>query len=359
MLHRVALGSIHQLQAFERKIVHGQASLLYHPDRVGESGKLVQILTIQGYKKGADLGSLVIQWMSLVATIVLACPLLRSFTLLDLPVTQACMACLFRTSVNNITSITCCIDSHHLHSTGIFDYINRLPKLEQLYIKVFRFSADLDASAWESQTALNAVSIKMISWTMRAKDFRVTESLLRYISRCRVNHAAHLRLDLSYGSAQQAALVMPFFDAHRLESLSLRCPENFTAALAPHMSQIAHVSAPYTTPPLQLLEAGPLPSNLTIGIEVSDHERDVANFWEFLRRMPRRDGPAMKLLIVTTRWGVSSPTVPERKFRWSDGAMDEYAAFMGKLVAEAIRLYDEGVIIVDGQGRDIAGLVRK
>jgi hypothetical protein len=369
VLHEVVLRSIRQLQSFERKVGQNAPLLPLENQTSTQCATLVRFIEIEGYDEEEDTDRRMLQWMNLVVVVLLACPLLRSLKLHDLPVTQACTASLLRNSPNHLTSITLCVDSENARSSGVFDYLGRLRRLEELHIRVTPFNAALISDAWDDCHALVMPYVKMMSWILEEMDYPASEAVLRYISRCRIDRTAAVHLDMVQSFPPQSTLLVPFFEAHRLKALTLACNGEFSVGLAPQLARIERVSVPLAVPPIELLAADTLPSHLTMCLTSDDSDVYHARFWAFLKNLPIRHGAPMTLRIVRLRrwrWTyeqrrTSKPHVlhADVQFGWSDGKHDDNAAFIGKLVGEAIRLYDEGVIIVDSQGRDIAGLVGK
>jgi hypothetical protein len=370
LLSRVILRRFSQLQAFERKVGQDAPLLQLENQTSTQCATLVRFIEVEGYDKDVDTDQRMLQWTNLLVAVLLACPLLQSLKLHDLPVTRACTAILLRTSSNHLTSITLCVDPENTRSAGVFDYLGRLRRLEQLYIRVLPFNAALASDAWDDSHALEMPHVKTLSWSLEEMDYPASEAVLRYISRCRVDRTAALHLDMVQSFPPQAALLVPFFEAHRLTALTLVCDGEFLASIAPQLARIERVSVPWAVPPIELLAADTLPSHLTMGLMPKDSELDHTRFWAFLKALPKRHGAPMTLCIVTSRrcqrWTydqrrTSKPMFmyPDTRFLWSDGKYDAYAAFIGKLMGEAMRLYDKGVIIVDKKGRDIANLIRK
>jgi hypothetical protein len=353
------LRSIRQLQSFERKVGQNAPLLPLENQTSTQCATLVRFIEVEGYDEEEDTDRRMLQWMDLVVVVLLACPLLRSLKLHDLPVTRACTASLLQASSSHLTSITLCVDSENARSAGVFDYLGRLRRLEQLYIRVLPFNAALVPDAWEDQQALEMPHVKIVSWSLEKLDYTASAAVLRYISRCRVDRTAAFHLDMIQSFPPLAALLVPFFEAHRLKALTMACHGGFLAGIAPQLARIERVSVPWAVPPIELLAADTLPYHLTMCLTPDDSDDDHARFWAFLKNLPKRHGAPMTLRIVRCRTSKPYFLHPDIQFGWSDGNNDGNAAFIGKLVGEAIRLYDEGVIIVDRQGRNIAGLVGK
>jgi hypothetical protein len=369
VLHEVVLRSIRQLQSFERKVGQNAPLLPLENQTSTQCATLVRFLEIEGYDEEEDTDRRMLQWTNLLVAVLLACPLLGCLKLHDLPMTRACTATLLRTSPNHLTSITLCVDCENARSAGVFDYLGRLPRLEQLYIRVLPFDAALVPDAWKDQHALEMPHVKGMSWSLEKLDSPASAAVLRYISRCRVDRTVALHLYMVQSFPSQAALLVPFFEAHRLKDLTLVCNGKFLTGIAPQLARIERVSVPWAVPPIELLAANTLPSHLIMCLTPEDPDVDHAQFWAFLKGLPKRHGAPMTLCIVRRRrwrWTYDQRRTSkamfvhsDTQFLWSDGTNDHEAAFIGKLMGEAMRLYDEGVIIVDRKGRDIANLVRK
>jgi hypothetical protein len=362
MLRYVDIQSLIQLQAFERKV---QRPSFLSPRSPEVCGRRVRHLCISGYEEDPGNSSAhveeVMQWTCSMVAILIACPLLQGFTLLDLPLTRACTACLVLAS-DHLVTLSLLVDFEQLRSDGIFEHIQQLRGLMQLYIAFDTFDADLVQDVLETQSVLHLPKLKSLSWVIRDMEAPACRAVLRYLSRCRFPSAVEVKLDIVSVFPQQARLLIPFFDTHHIQIFTLLCAESFMAKIIPQLTRIEELHLPLTAPPLTLLESAELPSQITLYIDPKKDDADTTRFWNGLKRIPSRTarGGKISTLHILTEQDLDHPhSGYGRRFEWTDGADVSHSAFIGRLMTEAMRLYREGVIIVDGQGRDITGLVEK
>jgi hypothetical protein len=81
------------------------------------------------------------------------------------------------------------------------------------------------------------------------------------------------------------------------------------------------------------------------------------SFWEFLQLIPIQVSRGHTTTTLCVNIDGDGYKRTGRPFLGSDGATKKYRAFIGRLLTEAARLYKEGVIIEDGDGRDIKHII--
>jgi hypothetical protein len=328
-------------------------------------GRRVRHLEISGYDEGPS-NSLThveegIQWTYSIVAILVACPLLQLFVLIDLPITRACTACLVLAS-DHLVTLSIDVNFGQLRSHGIFEHIQQLRGLEVLNIVFCTFDADLVPGVLDAQHGLHMPNLSTLTCIIRDMEAPACEVILRYLSRCQFPSADEVHLDIVNAFPQQAPLITPFLNAHRMQSLSLLCSEPFMARIVPQLARIEELHLPLTAPPIALLESEQLPSQMTLYVDPTGNDADTARFWDGLKRIPSltaRGGNSLSLYILTKQDLNNRAIGYGRYFEWTDGGDVGHSAFIGRLVTEAIRLYREDVIILDGQWRDITELVEK
>jgi hypothetical protein len=359
MLTDVEIESVDQLFAFEDKV---QRSPFLSPGSPVICGRLVQHLKIAGYR-GIAGNSLAhaedfTQWTFSVVAVIVACPFLQSFTLFALPVTRASTACLVLAS-DHLTKISISVNFERFYSDGVFRHIQRLRGLVELHITFITFDA---GGVLEAHSLLHMPKLKVLAWVIQSMNEPACDAILRYLSRCRFPSVVEVHLAVMSAFPQLALLLLPFLHAHIMQSLSLVCTDPFIAKIVPQLTRIEELHLPFSSPPLSLLESEQLPSYLTVYCDPNKRNTDTTRFWDGLKRIPSRTARGGKIsrLYILTDQDFDNPDMRYgRRFEWTDGAHTIYSAFIGRLMTEAIRLYREGVIIVDGQGRDITELVEK
>jgi hypothetical protein len=207
-----------------------------------------------------------------------------------------------------------------------------------------------------SETALNIPSV--ITFELSSGNVSVS-SYFEWIGRCRFHASCSVSLDIfSPSDTNITPLLFPFFDAHQPRSVTLTTAADVVEALASRLSKVERLHLPFKGSESAyafLTSAGRMPKYLTV--DACDHGMHISkSFWKFLQLIPSRvsrEHTTTTTLCVT----ITGADHTSRPFLWSDGATTKYGAFIGKLLTEAARIYGEGVIIEDGDGRDIKHII--
>jgi hypothetical protein len=370
MLHTVHLDELNQLEllttAVTRRFVRSGAAA------IGERGRLVRELHIADklYSEKDEFKNIdaqhMMRWSSPIVTTLVALPLLGHFALYAVPMTRMIVACLAPPPYGCLTSLIIRISFVNGLSADVTSHINQLQRLKRLEI-IYHHSEGWthDQYAFDIMEPLSLPAVRYFGW------FETRESTHQeavYLSSCRFHPACSVFLDLFDYAHDLAADLAPFFAAYAFVDATLHLSPYTFAGLTKQIAEIEHVKLLREPPPHGLLRHGRLPSTLKISIQLhhDELEEEVAanlvHFWEFLRQVPpfaERGSRTTELSIIVDVAWINEPTeYLGREFRWADGANPDYAAFIGRLTTEAARLYSEGVIIVDEEGRNITQLVR-
>jgi hypothetical protein len=352
MLHSVTLKSLAQLGTFERKV----ARRFMPPVNPGvESGRLVRVLHIEASQiLKADVE---MEWLKVIVSILAVLPLLRSFALARIGIPRWSLVSIPPPPVGHLTSLAILVGQ----DSSVLSHINQLKTLQSLSIDYSCYQdsvADASTLMFVESLILPAV----MEARMEASDYNASNAFVPYLARCRFHPLCRVCLDLCEAEQDQSDMLAEFFDAHTFNHITLLLDRQMLVALAEKIMAIETVQLPWDSTPHDIFMQNRLPAHLSVTVnldtDTEDPETSIANFWQCLRciqPLARRDS-RLTTLSIWTSLDYMHPT-EARKFLWSDGLREDYAAFIGGLTVEAARLYKEGVIIVDGNGRNITQLV--
>jgi hypothetical protein len=361
LLHSVAIKSLEQLQNFELRL---RKSTLPYRSPVTSSGCMIRSLDIDGFVDeiawdtstiADDKLAELMNWIDSVTSVICVLPLLRHFSLHELYATRGHIICLRLATQGQLTSLDITLWFDYNLSSGVFQCINSLERLKHLKLTI-EDNASQDFPS--SETALNIPSV--ITFELSSENISVS-SYFEWISRCRFNVCCSVSFDIySPLDTNIIPLLFPFFDAHQPRSVTLTTAVEVIEALAPRLSKVERLHLPFSGPESAyafLTSAGRMPKHLTVDVNVCNYNglQISKSFWKFLQLIPSRvsrEHTTTKLCITITGADDTS-----RPFLWSDGATAKYGAFIGRLLTEAARIYEEGVIIEDGDGRDIKHII--
>jgi hypothetical protein len=359
LLCSVAITSLEQLQSFELRL---RKPTLPYRSTIVQSGCMVRSLEIAGFvnklshapwEVSADKLAELVDWTASVTSVTALLPLLQHFALRQFHASRGHIACLRSVTQGQLTSLDISLCFDYNLSSGVMISINSLECLKHLKLTLPNTGLNGSASFPSSEAALIISSV--ITFDFRGPEIP-PESCYAWISQCRFNVSCALLLDLRQTwDEEDIALLFTFFDAHHFRSVTLHTDDKVLEALASRLAQVNCLHLPDEGSAYALLSfAGRMPKHLIVnacnhGMQISE------DFWEFLQLIPSHliRGRTTTTLCVT----ISGDNHTSRPFLWSDGATANYAAFIGRLLTEAVRLYKEGVIIEDGDGRDIKHII--
>jgi hypothetical protein len=355
LFYAVYIDSLVQLQAFRAR-VNGHAQNCSHVRTIAGVGQFVRELEVDFMGLGEPsqdqkLPKPMRTWNSSIRLTLLALPLLHTFTTRNMPITDTCIVCLNPPPSGCITSLTLTVFTPHGcgWSTTVLSHINKLSTLKHLDI-TYDKSNDLESQLHDAEP-LKLPQVQVFAWC--SLEDLWGDSMAKYVTNCRFHPSCDILLDSIDTERDVSTSLVPFFDAHKFSRATLILPEETIDALACHIMAIDCVKIPWGPPPLSLLNFGRLPSKLVINIQL-DEPDSVARLWEFLQHIPplaHRDSQLTELSIIVDR-DLGEPTQHlGDEFEWCKHAPSDH--FHSKLAVEASRLYDEGIIVVDGPGLNI------
>jgi hypothetical protein len=351
MLHSVILKSLAQLRAFERKVARRFVPTT-NPNV--ESGRLVRVLSIEANHDLNEDDEM--EWLKAIVSILAVLPLLRGFTLTRISVPRWSLVSIPPPPTGHLTSLAIEIG----RDPSVLSHINQLKTLQSLSIDYWYYQDSvpvLDTLMFVEALILPAVT----EARMEASDYNANIAFVPYIARCRFHPLCRVCLDLCEAQQDQSDMLAQFFDAHTFNHITLLLDWQMLVALAEKIVTVETVQLPWDSTPPEIFMQNRLPAHLCVTVhidgDVEDPDVNIDHFWQCLRSiqpLARRDS-RLTTLSIWTSLDYLNPT-EARKFLWSDGLREDYAAFIGGLTVEAARLYKEGVIIVDGNGRNITQL---
>jgi hypothetical protein len=240
---------------------------------------------------------------------------------------------------------------------GVLAHVNQLQTLEHLDITFDESTNhELDTQTFENLEALALPGVRRFAWHSGF----VGEADADYLARCRVHPACSVFIVRYDYRSDVSANLAPFFSAHSFTSVILHLEEATLAGLASQIVAIDSVKLLSHTP-VELLQCGRLPAQLKINIDLDNDDEDdftymLDRFWEFIDEIPplsERGSRVTELSIIIRARLVNPFKYTGREFRWSDVTNAKYAQFIELLVKDANRLYKEGLVIVDEEGRSV------
>jgi hypothetical protein len=356
LLHSVTITSLEQLQNFELRL---RKPTLPYRSPVTSSGSMVRSLDIDGFVDEipwdtptveADKLAELMDWVDSVTSVIGVLPLLRHFALHGLYATRSHIMCLRLATQGQLTSldIKLCFDWNL--SSGVLQSMNSLARLERLKITI-EDSRYVDYEIFPSSEAALIIPT-VITFDLTSDNF--DGPYYAWIGCCRFNVSCSILLNIfEPWDADDTPLLFPFFDAHQSRSVNLRTADSVVAALASRLVKVDRLALILDNAPYALLtSAGRMPKHLTVN--ACTHDRQISEkFWEFLQLIPSQVSGGHTATTLSVNIDGDGYKRAGRPFLWSDGATKKYRAFIGRLLTEAARLYKEGVIIQDGDGRDI------
>jgi hypothetical protein len=276
--------------------------------------------------------------------------------------TRVVIECLAPQSHSCLTSLKFRVSFDRERPDDVLAHVNQLQALEHLDITFDEsIKYALDVEIFGSLEALALPGVRRFAW--HSEFFGEADA--DYLARCRVHPACSVYIDRFDYESDVSINLAPFFTAHSFTSAILHLTRDTLAGLASHIVAIDSVKLMFDPPPLELLQCGRLPAQLKINIELDNDEEDeeeddteymLARFWNFLSAIPPLSarGSRVTELSVVIRARLANPfKYTGREFRWSDITNEKYTAFIKQLAKEAIRLYEEGVVIIDETGRNV------
>jgi hypothetical protein len=228
---------------------------------------------------------------------------------------------------------------------GIFSIINCLSELMTLSIHLSDQSSAASMWAFAGQDHLLLPKLKKIIWYTE-KRTPVTSDMLEYLALCCLAPNCAITLSLPSMRPEDTAILLPLFYRNQVDSLNLvKFNDPVQIALIPIMTAIRHVRITNSPPARALATGGTLPRHLRIDFPGKSSEE--ALFWSFLRDIPIQALRANTAYVqLEIRW-------KKAVFSWVAGDQDPaYAAFIGQLLSEAVRLYKKNVKVIDCHGLD-------
>jgi hypothetical protein len=283
-------------------------------------------------------------------------PLLRGFTLTRISVPRWSLVSIPPPPTGHLTTLAICVGP----DPSVLSHINQLKTLQSISIEYSYYKNDFTIV----NTLVTTDALTLLTVTearLYASGCNANDALVPYVARCRFHPLCRVCLDLCDADEDLSDMLAQFFDVHTLNHVTLLLTNKMLTALAERIVAIETVQLPWDTTPHDVFMHTRLPSRLAVTVNLDAHAEDpdgnIEYFWQSLRRiqpLARRDS-RLTTLSIWTSLNFLHPT-EARKFLWSDGLHEDYAAFIGGLTVEAARLYKEGVIIVDGNGRNITQL---
>jgi hypothetical protein len=360
MLRSVVIDTLDNLVVFARKVVHGAVARGPATREPGHMIRRLYIACLFGAYRRPDF-SLAdpTPWAASLVTILMASPFLQLFALDAVPMTCVVIECLAPHSHGCLTSLRFRVSFDRERPDGVLAHVNQLQALEQLDITFDEsINHELDVEIFEGLEALTLPGVRRFAWH---SDF-MGEADADYLARCRVHPACSIFIERFEYESDVSTNLAPFFAAHSFTSAALHLTEDTLAGLASHIVAIDSVKLLNNPPPPELLQCGRLPAQLKINIQLdNDEDEDDAEYmldrlWDFLSAIPPLSarGSRVTELSVVIRARLANPfKYTGREFRWSDITNEKYTAFIKQLAKEAIRLYEEGVVIIDETGRNV------
>jgi hypothetical protein len=228
-------------------------------------------------------------------------------------------------------------------SVGVFPLVNELISLETLSIYGYSRSWNL-----EVQYALSLPNVRNFSLTTEFEIF--DNGILDFLAACRFHINCALYLDVSYGGmSDDIHRLVPIFRAHKFSKIVWIIPPEDLMPLKDEIMRTPSLDLrQWGTPLPELFENIELPASLFVGVDLDD-ESDLTILLNSLALRTRG-----------THFTYVHVRLDDVEFNWSYGdRSDHYAAFIGRLLHHAIKLYELGIIIVDETGADVTTLISK
>jgi hypothetical protein len=353
LLHSVAFSSLICLEKFECKVARRFAP----PGDIGANpGRLVRVIDIK--VTGDDIRAQVeTEWAATIVSILVALPWLKEFTLNGACTPRWCLVTIPPPPIGVLTALTICVGS----DVTVLSHINQLKTLQRLSINYVSREADTTSVMRKMLAAEALTLLEVIDVHLFASIYLPSEAFMHYVTRCRFHSTSRVVLQLPEAGAALSDRFAAFLDAHKFNDITLQLSGDLIFALAPWILAIETARLHWDAPMFELFQHHHLPSNLTVTVYLNEEneriEDEMDYFWRCLQQIQpfARRGSRNTILSILTELDDQDP-LGYRHFLWSDGLDDQYAAFIGRLIGEAARLYKEGVIIVDGEGRNIRQL---
>jgi hypothetical protein len=309
-------------------------------------GRLVQNLVLSAQGIDWDISS-EREYVNALICILSHTPFLRSYSVLgqywNTEVGE--LACLSAMCATTLTSLDISIRESR---DDIFLIINCLAMLQDLHIQI---EPDDHESPWLSRP-LKLHRVTYLTWLHESCDL----AMLDYLAACQFAPHCTVHLGIPDLKESTAFRLLPFFQQNQVQELILdahpcvqKQPEFARAIMKlPQLDILAGIVYP------QLLQAGTLPDVMTFDFPDDEADDEVKSlFWDFLHKM----------LDVGTYMvnGLGSKSVNIRYsgglFSWDTrNAAPNYAEFVGKLLPFAGKLYQKGILVMDGNRHDVTVL---
>jgi hypothetical protein len=186
-------------------------------------------------------------------------------------------------------------------------------------------------------------TVHTFSWRYgtECEDICPANDSLHFLAACRFASQCRIELIFSDLWPDQSVLLNPFFDAHRDAEVVSMCSwmsisESSTIFSA---QNVEFVDRP---PPAVLFTHNPLPRRVSICVDLDEDEHPIWDILGVLECRKRLEHPLVLHVALRTILAFSWRTDAS-----GSGLSKEYASFIGRLLPHALRLYSQGVIIVD------------
>jgi hypothetical protein len=348
----VAFSSLTCLEKFECKVARRFAPLGVPG---ANPGRLVRVLNIKVMY--GNVARLETEWATPIVSVLVALPWLKDFTLEGTGTPRWCLVAIPPPPIGVLVALTIYVGS----DVTVLSHINQLKTLQRLSIHYVSREEDT-TSVMRKMSAAEALTLpEVIDVHLFASRYLPSEAFMHYVTRCRFHSTSRVELQFPEVGAALSGRLSEFLDAHEFDDITLQLSGDLIFALAPRILAIETVRLHWDTPMLELFQHHYLPSNLTVTVYLNEEnemiEDEMDYFWRCLQQIQpfARRGSRNTTLSILTELDNQDP-LGYRHFLWSDGLDEQYAAFIGRLIAKAARLYKEGVMIVDGEGRNIRQL---
>jgi hypothetical protein len=287
-----------------------------------------------------------------IAILLLHAPNLAAFSsqYADVTMSVSAFATLSKLASSGLSQLCVCFDEQNLAAMHI---ITRFPSLEHLELT---FGADTKPNfagvePWIMPT------IRTFSWRHETRNRYLDGDAheLRFLSTCRFASRCRVSLYFPNQRANQYAILNPFFDAHQ-DAEAVEIHSRAPISESSTVFSIQNVKFEGSPPAATLFAQDRLPKRISLCVSIEDVDEGGYPLWSILDVLESRG--KLKQSLTFRLWLVSGFGYPCPGFSWYSGAgrshlSGAYNSFVGQLLPRALRLYSQGVIIVDENGEEV------
>jgi hypothetical protein len=355
LLEFVRLTGESQFEAFERKISSPGS---FYPAAYPRPGRFVKSLAIELYFKNKSSPLSSNRMFSALVSILLQTSNLQSFDLERTPTLPAYLRSLPDSVHHQLVHLDITLGSD---SKGVIPLINSFPMLQTLEIMCDPSTKDI----LQHEQPLILPNIRNFLWNWQGHCS--PSHGLDFIAHCQFAACVEVSLFIAALKSTIAAHLVPFFQYHHLQSLTVCMRPQAMMVLKEHLMQIPQLSLFQCVPPAEMFASNKLPKSVKIAAGFDSQLNDLWKLFDNLLQHARKHPITeplnihLSFMLHDFDWiEMGRQRLPEDyddEDRPTPEELIEEATFIGHMLYRALRLYKHNIIIYDIQGLTVNNMM--